>query len=304
MISNGTKFGHFQIEKPLSENGGMASVFLANVIDKPKLKVAIKVARTDSMGATAEDILLQREAELLSRWDWRHPGIVRLYPLPHGKSVDYALRATQVVNEPWYMVMEYLRGYSLAQNLNKIKKFPLEWKEELFYQILSSVSVLHQKGYAHRDLKPDNIVFREPISVNTIPQPVLVDFALATNGDEGYSVAEQSFTLEYSGPEVILASMGVNGPNGDPCPSDIWSLGVILYEIISGKLLLKGNREKIRTTIIKEQLEPDLPGDDERLHTLALFIRNMLKRVPTHRPTIKQVLYALEEKFLPPRICI
>jgi serine/threonine protein kinase len=301
MISNGTKLGPFQIEKPLSENGGMASVFLANVINNPKLKVAIKVARTDSLGASDEDILLQREAELLSRWDWRHPGIVRLYPLPHGRTADYTLRAVGIVNEPWYMVMEYLRGFSLAQNI-KIEKFPIEWKEELFYQILCSISVLHQKGYAHRDLKPDNIVFRETVSANVIPQPVLIDFALATNGEEDYSVTEQSFTPEYSAPEVYLAAMGVNGPTKDPRPSDIYSLGIILYEIISGKLVAKRKIEKTRTTDMKTLVVPELHGNDEKSHMLALFVRNMLKRDPNRRPAIRQVLYALEEKLLPPRI--
>lgn len=303
-LSSGTKIGRFQIEKPLSERGGMASVYLASLVENTKLKAALKIARSDGSGATAEDVLLQREAELLSKWDWRHPGIVRLFPIPRGRPDNYALRATGLPNEPWYMAMEYLRGYSLAQNSEKIEKFPIEWKLELFYQILIAVSNLHQKGYAHRDLKPDNIVFREPISVNAIPQPVLVDFALATNGQQDYKVVEQSFTLEYSAPEVIIASMGGNEAIGDPCPSDIWSLGIILYEIITGKLLLKGNRERIRTTIIKETIDFQFSEDDEKHHMLAVFIRNMIKRDPTNRPTIKQVLYALEEKFLPPRIIV
>jgi serine/threonine protein kinase len=306
MILNGTQIGRFQIEKPLSETGGMASVFLASHVENPNLMAAIKIARTDSTGTSAEDILLQREAELLGKWDWRYSGFVRLYPLPRGGAFGYTLRATEVTNQPWYMVMEYLRGYSLAQNLKKIEKYPFEWKVELFYQILCSVSFLHQKGYAHRDLKPDNIVFREPVSVNAIPQPVLVDFALATDGKENYSVVEQSLTLEYSSPEVLYASMGIgnNQLMQDPLPSDIWSLGTILYEIMTGKPLFKGDQAKIKTAIIKEQLEPQLAGDDTKYHLLAAFIRPMIKHDPARRPTIKQIILALEEKFLPPRICI
>jgi len=305
MIPNGTKIGRYKIEKSLSEGGGMASVFLASLADNSKLKVAIKIAQTDSKGATHEDVLLQREAKLLSQWDWRHPAIVRLFPLPHGKSDNYTLRAVEVGNEPWYIVMEYLRGLSLAQNLKKIEKYPLEWKLELIYQILVPVSFLHQKGFAHRDLKPDNIVFREPISINSTPQPVLIDFALATNGEQDYQVLESCLTVEYSAPEVIIVSMGAERSIiEDPRTSDIWSLGIIMYEIITGQLPFKGNRKRIRTTIIKEQLEPELTGDDPRHHLLAAYLRSMVSRNPKSRPTIKEVLYALEESFLPPHIII
>jgi len=283
----------------------MASVFLASVEENPKLKVAIKFAKTDSSGPIHEDILLQREAAILSRWDWRHPGIVRLFPIPYTTSDNYTLRAVEVLNEPWYFVMEYLRGLSLAENLKKINKYPLDWKLELIYHILLSVSFLHQKGYAHRDIKPDNIVFRELISINSIPQPVLVDFALVTNGEQNYQILEECMTVEYSSPEVILASMGTKMDMiEDPRPSDIWSMGIVWYEILTGELPIKGNRKRIRTTIIKEQLEPEFSNEDPRYHLLANYLRSMLNRNPKKRPTIKEVLYALEESFLPPRIII
>jgi serine/threonine protein kinase len=305
-LPKGTKLDRFIVEKPLSNIGGTAHVYLATV-DGTKHKVAIKVANTDAGFASHEDVLLQWEADILSKWDWRHSGIVRLIPIPlKDRKPEYKVKAISVTNQPWYMVMEYLRGNSLAQNLEPIHKYSLEWKLELFYHILLPLAFIHQKGYAHRDIKPDNIVFRSLISPNKYPDPVLVDFALATDGKDRRSIIDDSYTLEYASPERVIRSMPhIENDNFEPenvQASDIWSLGVVLYEIITGKMLLKGNKEKIRTTIIREQIDPDLPISDERGHILAAFIRSMLNKDPDRRPDIKQVMYALEEKFLPPRI--
>jgi len=308
MLPKGTRLDGFVIDGPLSNSGGMAKVYLAYV-EGTKHKVAIKVANTDSNTPSHEDTLLQWEADLLQKWDWRHSGIVRLLPIPlKDRRPEYVVKALNIKDHPWYMVMEYLRGNSLMENLKEIQKFPLEWKLELFYHILLPLAFIHQKGFAHRDIKPDNIVFRFPISSERPPEPVLIDFALTTSGVDQRSIIDNSYTLEYASPERILRGMPMSG-NEDMAPenvfaSDVWSLGVILYEILTGKLLFKGNKDKIRTTIIREQIELDLLLADDRSHILAAFIRSMLNKDADRRPTIKEVLYALEEKFLPPRILI
>ena len=298
----GTTINRYVLDKLISNIGGTAQVYLAHLINNEKLKVVIKIARTDSESKAHEDFLLEKEAELLQRWDWRHPGIVRVYPSPYnaGKP-QYAMRATELADAPYYLVMEYLRGETLSQKLKTIQPFPLEWKLELFYQVLITVSFIHGKGYAHRDLKPDNIVFREPISVNHLPQPVLIDFALTTtNDDENFDVVENSMTIDYSPPERIAKSMGMS-MNSDFLAQDVWSLGMIFHEILTGKFMIQGNQEKIRTTIIRERLEPRLP-DSADYHILAAFIREMLNPEMDKRPTVDLLMKAIENKFLPPRI--
>lgn len=303
-VNVGSKIGRYIIERTLSNKGGTASVYLGHVENNSKFKVAIKIAKTELKGNSHEDTLLQHEADLLQKWDWRHPAIVRLLPIElPGRKPEYAVRAHNYKHNPWFIVMEYLRGQSLSEKISSIQPYPLLWRLELFYQILMPIAFLHQKGFAHRDLKPENVVFRSPISVNREPEPVLIDFALASNGSERRAIIDSAYTLGYASPERILNSM----PGGDLIPedvlaSDMWSLGVILYEIITGKLLLKGNPDRIRTTLIREKIEPEIPIKDDRDQMLASFIRAMLKKDPKERPTAKQVLYALEEKFLPPRI--
>jgi serine/threonine protein kinase len=304
-MKSGLKIDRYVLEKSISNDGGMASVWLAHLDGDVKYKVAIKVAYTEANNSTHEDVLLQWETKHLQRWDWRHPGIVRIFPTPlvQGRRPQYAVRATELDDKPWYMVMEYLRGKSLFENQAAISKYPLEWKLELFYRILEAIAFLHQKGFAHRDLKPDNIVFRDPISPHEAPQPVLIDFALATDGKEGREIVDKSFTLGYASRERILRSVDVDDvPPVDVLSEDVWSLGVIFYEILTGHPLFKGNREKIRTTIIRDGLNIALPGGDQRYELLTDFIRSMLSKNPEKRPPVKAILYALEEKFLPPRI--
>lgn len=295
---------NYRIERSLSESGGMASVFLAGKVSDPKLRLAMKFSRTGNNGPTHEDKLLERESELLQKWDWRHPGVVRLYPIERtDRNPEYRLKAIEVQDHPYFIVMEYLRGESLTKNLSQIRNFPLEWKLELFYQILQAVSFLHQKGYGHRDIKPDNIMFRVPVSVDQIPQPVLIDFALACTDDTGSDIVEKSYTLEYASPERVLRSTGMVSNLGlFAKESDIWSLGVICYEILTGEHLFKGSERSVRTTLIEGTFRSKVQDLSMTKPYLAAFVRGMLQEDPTKRPTVKEIIYAIEEMFPPPRV--
>lgn len=295
---------NYRIERSLSERGGMASVFLAGKLSDPKLRLAMKFSRTVKDSPTHEDKLLERESELLQKWDWRHPGVVRLYPIERtDRHPEYRLKATEIQDNPYFIVMEYLRGESLARNLSQIRNFPLEWKLELFYQILQAVSFLHQKGYGHRDIKPDNIMLRVPIAIDQIPQPVLIDFALACTDDVSSDVVAKSYTLEYASPERVLRSTGMV-PSLDifAKESDIWSLGVIFYEILTGEHLLQGSERSVRTTLIEGTFQSKVQNISTTMPYLARFVRGMLQNDPIKRPTVKEIIYAIEEMFPPPRV--
>ena len=109
-IEKGTVLDGFIIQDILSTSGGMSAVYLAEIA-KNKRQVAIKVALTDNNGASHEDTLLKNEAELLAKSEFRHPGNVRVYPIPlRGRKPQYVVRASSLPEKPWYIVMEYLQG--------------------------------------------------------------------------------------------------------------------------------------------------------------------------------------------------
>jgi len=295
----------YQIEEPLSERGGTASVYLGSLVEKPQVKVAIKFARSDVSGAVDEDVLLRHEAALLSKPDWHHPGILRLYPIIYMNKTNYVLKATNVDGEPSYLIMEYLRGKSMAENLDKILKYSFEWKIEFLYQLAIDLAFIHSKNYGHRDIKPDNIVFRDPISQDRVPQPVLVDFALTCNGDTPLQLIENSFTLEYAGPERVMQSVGlVPGIlHLDAAAQDIWSFGVVAYELFTGSLPFKGDANEIRTTLISNHLDASFIKDHPKLpEFIARFIRAIMRPDPTKRPSIYEIIDLIEQKFKPPRL--
>lgn len=297
---------NFEIEKSLSDKGGTASVFLANYLNgHNNRKVAIKFARSSTKGAMDEDVLLRHEVEILKNPTWHHPGIVRVFPIPYRDATEYILKATELEGNPCYMAMEYLPGHSMAENFSKIKHYSFEWKLEFLYQLAVVLAFVHSKGFGHRDLKPDNIMFREEVSPNKVPQPVLIDFALTSNGREKSQLIDQSFTLEYAAPERVLSSMSKFPPNiyFNPRAHDMWSYGILMYELFTGELPFKGTSKEIKTQLISDRLDQELVKSHPMLPSIITqVIRLMLFQQPERRPSIDSIILFLEQEFTPPRL--
>ncbi len=303
-ISPGDVLGAFTIDRSLSGE----RVFLAHDTRRPALKVVLKLARSDARSRTALDDLLRRETEALKVL--RHPGIVRIYPMLIEASGDlvYTARAGHLPERPLYYAMEYIAGESLGAQASRIAgDFPLEWQIELFYQVLVIVDYMHQSGYAHGDLKPQNILFRHAPAPHEVPSPVLIDFGAATPVEEVGRECTSSFL--YAAPEVLLAGQG--GIPRDSIPLypdkiDVWALGAILFEILTGRSLMMGHtRTEILDAALNDELDSlrdirsDLPGP------LDTLVRVMLRTNPETRPSTAQLIRAVEEKLSglhPPRI--
>lgn len=303
---SGEQIDAYTIEKPLSKSGGMSQVFLAHHREKADKQVAIKVQLTEDENSQTYQELLRQEAETLSRL--RHPGIVHVFPLRVANRTAYSARAHEHKGQPWYFAMEYIRGNNLHDYTGQIAKMPLEWVMELFYQLLTTIQFMHLSGFAHCDLKPNNILLRSAPSVNEVPRPVLVDFGSATEIKKG--IGQLTASLHYSPPEVILAMERKDIPQSNllllPEKIDIWALGAILFEIVTGRPLInKKKKDDITTSIIKGELDTIHSIRPDVHHSLDRFLGVILRKDPAERPDVRDLIKAIEEKISvsrPPRV--
>lgn len=203
----GETIGNYKLLRLLGK-GGMGEVYLAERSGEDfEQKVALKLVRS-SLNKKELNRYFKEERQILARLNHKH--IAALYD--GGLSQD---------GYPFF-TMEFVEGLSLIDYARE-KGLDLKEKLELFLQVCSAVSYSHQKLLAHLDLKPGNILVNEEGEVK------LLDFGIASLPDSKKSEEKLRFTPAYASPEQL----NKQNPSGS---SDIYSLGVILYELISGKL--------------------------------------------------------------------
>ncbi len=250
--------------------GGMGEVWVAKQTEPVKRKVALKLIKT-GMDSKAVLTRFEQERQALAMMD--HPNIARV--------LDGGLTPT---GQPCF-VMELVNGLPLNKFCDEMKLTPKQ-RLELFVPICQAVQHAHQKGIVHRDLKPANILIT---MIDAKPVPKVIDFgvAKATAGkltDESMSTQFGAVvgTLEYMSPEQA----GFSGEDIDT-RADIYSLGVILYELLTGLRPIDAKRlkkaaltEMVR--IIREE-EPSKPSTrlstDESLPSLAALRKTEPKKL-------------------------
>jgi len=226
-LANGMKLGPYEIVAPLGA-GGMGEVYRARDA-RLERTVAIKILPSHFADDATRRQRFEREAKVVSSLN--HPNICTLYDIGHQEGVDF-------------IVMEYLDGESLAERLGK---GPLPAIQVLQYgtQIASALDKAHRNGVTHRDLKPGNIIL-------TKSGAKLLDFGLA----KAEPVQGLAQTLTDATPRSIpMTKMGavigtlpymspeqLDGGKVD-ARSDIFSLGTVLYEMVTGKRAFQGNSE-------------------------------------------------------------
>ncbi|MFT4179790.1 MAG: protein kinase [Thermomonas sp.] len=210
-VQAGTRIGPYQLERLLGE-GGMGQVWLAARADGLyQRKVALKLLRP---GVASRQLRqrFDRERAILARF--AHPNIARL--LDAGIDHD---------GQP-YLALEYVEGEPLTRYC-QLRQLDIAARLDLFRQVCEAVSHAHASLIVHRDLKPSNIL------VTTTGHVRLLDFGIAKLLDVDVLPAEQTgtgvraFTLHYAAPEQI---------RGEPITTmtDVYSLGVVLYELLTG----------------------------------------------------------------------
>jgi serine/threonine protein kinase/tetratricopeptide (TPR) repeat protein len=235
--------GRYTLVERIGE-GGMGEVWVAKQTEPVKRKVALKLIKA-GMDSKAVLQRFDQERQALALMD--HPNIAKV--LDGGVTVDH---------RP-YFVMELVNGLPLTKFCDQMK-LPVRERLELFTPICQAVQHAHQKGIVHRDLKPSNILVT---IIDGKPVPKVIDFgvAKATSGkltDETMSTGFGAVvgTLEYMAPEQA----GFAGADIDT-RADIYSLGVILYELLTGLRPIDG--ERLRTAALSEMvriIEDEVPS--------------------------------------------
>jgi len=228
--------GRYRIIRLLGE-GGMGAVYEAEQ-DQPRRRVALKVIRA----AWASPELLRRfeqESQALGRL--HHPGIAQIY---EAGSADTGFGV-----QPFF-AMELIQGKPLVEYAD-VNHLDTRQRLALMIQVCEAVQHAHQRGIIHRDLKPGNIL------VDESGQPKILDFGIARVTDMDAEATRQTDlgqllgTLAYMSPEQVLAD-----PLAIDTRSDVYALGVILYELLTGKMPYELSRvlhEAVRTI---QQVDP------------------------------------------------
>lgn len=210
------KIGHYRILRLVGE-GGMGSVYLAEQEDPHRI-VALKVIKP---GFVSADLLrrFKQEGDALGRL--QHPGIAQIY--------EAGMADSGFGPQP-YFAMEYISGQTLIEYVEE-QRLDVRARLELMAKVCDAMNHAHQRGIIHRDLKPGNIL------VDEAGQPKILDFGVARVADSDVEMTRQTDlgqllgTLPYMSPEQVQPD-----PAELDIRSDVYALGVIMYELLAGKL--------------------------------------------------------------------
>jgi tetratricopeptide (TPR) repeat protein len=244
--------GRFRVERLLGE-GGFARVYLAY---DPSLdrQVAIKVPHEDA----DRSAFLHREALVAAKL--KHPAIVQIYEIcPNSAS------APEQASSPAYVVMQYVEGANLAERL-QAGNLTFDRAVDLLLTVTEAVAFAHGKGVLHRDLKPQNIL------LDGNDRPYVADFGLAIREETVlHHVGERCGTPAYVSPEQA-------GGRPLTATSDVWSLGVILYELLARRRPFGSHPLEILSRLGKEEpvppreLDSAVPQDLDRICLKCLAV--------------------------------
>ena len=253
----GDQLDHYRIDS-LVARSGMASIFRATDTRTGR-PVAIKVPHPEMEGDPIFFDRFNREEEIGKKLD--HPGVVKV--------LNDEERSRR------YMALEWVDGKLLRQILNEVKKLPAERAIKITLGLCKTLDYIHSQGVVHRDLKPENIM------VDKEDRTKLIDFGIAANaGSRRLTFAkltEAMGTPDYISPEQV------KGKRGD-ARSDIYALGVMFYEMLTGKVPFTGpnpfvimNERLLNNPIPPREVNPEISPE------LQEIIYRALERDPKKR---------------------
>lgn len=254
MIMKGQKISdRYQIIKSIGE-GGMANVYLAydTILDR---NVAVKVLRGDL--ATDEKFVRRFQREALSASSLSNPNIVEVYDVGED-------------NGEYYIVMEYVEGKHLKNLLKKRGKLTVPEVVDIVLQITSGLSVAHDSYIIHRDIKPQNILILD----NGLVKITDFGIAVAMNATQLTQTNSVMGSVHYLPPEQASGK-------GATLQSDIYSIGILMYELLTGKLPFKGDNA---VEIALKHLKEPMPSIRDEMPEIPQSVENIILKATAKNP--------------------
>lgn len=252
------QLGHFRLRRILGE-GGFGVVFLAEDLNLGNRPVALKIPRHGFFATIEDERRFMREARNAARL--RHPNIAQVYEISEDRNTPF-------------IVSEFIEGMTL-RDLAHSRSLSHREIADLMIQITEAVDFAHRNKIIHRDLKSSNVL------VNHSQQAFVVDFGLSRRDDAELTVTMDGAvlgTVQYMSPEQAAGNQTAVGPW-----SDVYSMGVILYELLSHQLPFRGSKQIMINQVINEEprsprsLNEQVPRDLETI-TIKAMAKNPKQR--------------------------
>ncbi len=239
----GDRVGHYKLLQQIGE-GGCGVVYMAEQEEPIRRRVALKIIK---LGMDTHQVIARFEAERQALAMMDHPNIAKVFDAGAPRQVseqDRGARASaksQIANRQSqihagrpYFVMELVRGVKITTYCDQ-QRLSTRQRLDLFIQVCQAVQHAHQKGIIHRDLKPSNILVTEQ---DGAPVPKIIDFGIAKATTDQRLTDKTLFTAfeQFIGTPAYMSpeQAGLGGLDIDT-RSDIYSLGVLLYELLTGQ---------------------------------------------------------------------